>query len=46
MSNALVALHFQNDICHPEGRIPFSLNRATRDIAARTEMHDKRAVNR
>ena len=29
MSEALVALHFQNDICHPKGRIPFSLNRAT-----------------
>jgi nicotinamidase-related amidase len=34
MSNALVALHFQNDICHPEGRIPFSLNRATREAQA------------
>src|SRR5713101_4314545 len=34
MSNALVALHFQNDICHPEGRIPFSLNRDTREAAA------------
>src|SRR5258708_16422186 len=27
MSNALIALHFQNDICHPEGLIPFSLDR-------------------
>src|SRR6266545_2367100 len=34
MSNALVALHFQNDICHPEGRIPFSLNRDTRAAQA------------
>jgi nicotinamidase-related amidase len=34
MSNALVALHFQNDICHPEGRIPFSLHRETREAAA------------
>lgn len=29
MSEALIALHYQNDICHPEGRIPFSLNRGT-----------------
>lgn len=29
MSDALIALHFQNDICHPEGRIPFSLKRRT-----------------
>jgi len=29
MSDALVALHFQNDICHPQGSIPFSLNRDT-----------------
>src|SRR5258708_16398618 len=34
MSNALVALHFQNDICHREGRIPFSLHRETREAAA------------
>jgi nicotinamidase-related amidase len=27
MADALLALHYQNDICHPEGRIPFSLNR-------------------
>ena len=27
MADALIALHFQNDICHPEGRISFSLNR-------------------
>ena len=29
MSDALIALHFQNDICHPQGKIPFSLNRNT-----------------
>jgi biuret amidohydrolase len=29
MRDALIALHFQNDICHPQGRIPFSLNRDT-----------------
>lgn len=34
MSDALIALHFQNDICHPEGRIPFSLNRKTEEAAA------------
>jgi nicotinamidase-related amidase len=27
MADALIALHFQNDICHPDGRIPFSLDR-------------------
>ena len=25
--DALIALHFQNDICHAQGRIPFSLDR-------------------
>ena len=34
MSDALIALHFQNDICHAEGRIPFSLNRETDEAAA------------
>jgi biuret amidohydrolase len=29
MSDALLALHYQNDICHPDGLIPFSLNRST-----------------
>jgi biuret amidohydrolase len=31
MSDALLALHFQNDICHADGLIPFSLERSTRD---------------
>jgi hypothetical protein len=31
MSDALIALHFQNDVCHPQGRIPFSLQRAGGD---------------
>lgn len=34
MSEALLALHFQNDICHPDGRIPFSLTRKTPDAEA------------
>jgi nicotinamidase-related amidase len=34
VSNALIALHFQNDICHPEGRIPFSLNRDAKETTA------------
>jgi biuret amidohydrolase len=29
MSDALLALHFQNDICHADGLIPFSLDRRT-----------------
>jgi nicotinamidase-related amidase len=33
MSDALLALHFQNDICHSDGRIPFSLERNTKDAA-------------
>lgn len=28
MSNALIALHFQNDICHRDGLIPFSRDRS------------------
>jgi nicotinamidase-related amidase len=28
MSNALIALHFQNDICHRDGLIPFSIDRS------------------
>ncbi len=28
MTRALVALHFQNDICHPEGLIPFAIDRS------------------
>lgn len=27
MKNALIALHFQNDICHPDGLIPFAVDR-------------------
>lgn len=34
MSDALIALHFQNDICHPCGRIRFSLNRNTEAASA------------
>jgi nicotinamidase-related amidase len=34
MSDALIAMHFQNDICHPEGRIPFSLKRKTDEAEA------------
>ena len=33
MSDALLALHFQNDICHRNGLIPFSLDRNTKDAA-------------
>ncbi|HEY1745745.1 MAG TPA: cysteine hydrolase [Xanthobacteraceae bacterium] len=29
LSDALIALHFQNDICDPRGLIPFSLHRGT-----------------
>ena len=28
---ALVALHFQNDICHPEGAVPFAIDRNSGD---------------
>jgi len=34
MADALIALHFQNDICHPDGRIPFSLQRKTPEAEA------------
>jgi biuret amidohydrolase len=33
MADALLALHFQNDICHPDGRIPFSLDRSSKEAA-------------
>lgn len=28
MTKALVALHFQNDICHPDGLVPFAIDRS------------------
>ena len=34
MSEALIAIHFQNDICHPDGRVPFSLSRGTQAASA------------
>jgi nicotinamidase-related amidase len=34
LRDALVALHFQNDICHPDGKIPFSLTRNTPEAEA------------
>jgi nicotinamidase-related amidase len=34
MTDALLALHFQNDICHPEGRIPFALDSGGVDVNA------------
>src|ERR1700719_713766 len=41
--DALIALHFQNDICHPQGRIPFSLDRDSSE-AARFLDASKRAL--
>jgi len=41
--DALIALHFQNDICHPQGRIPFSLDRTT-EAATRFLAASKRAL--
>ena len=29
MARALIALHYQNDICHPDGKIPFAIDRTT-----------------
>ncbi len=43
-SDALIALHFQNDICHPQGCIPFSLKRET-DGAARFLDASRNALN-
>lgn len=31
MNKALIALHFQNDVCHPDGVVPFSIDRASGD---------------
>jgi biuret amidohydrolase len=44
MSDALLALHFQNDICHPDGLIPFSLDRST-SAAANFLSASKRALD-
>src|SRR5262245_40986567 len=30
---ALIALHFQNDICHPDGVVPFAVDRGSGDAA-------------
>ena len=30
MARALIALHYQNDICHPDGKIPFAIDRTGR----------------
>ena len=32
MNQALVALHFQNDLCHPDGKIPFAVDRSAGDL--------------
>jgi nicotinamidase-related amidase len=38
LARALIALHYQNDICHPDGKIPFAIDRgaptATRFLEA------------
>jgi biuret amidohydrolase len=34
MTDALIALHYQNDICHPDGRIPFAIDRKASDAGA------------
>ena len=44
MSDALLALHFQNDICHRDGLIPFSLDRGT-SAAANFLSASKRALD-
>ena len=44
MSDALLALHFQNDICHRDGLIPFSLDRST-GAAANFLLASKRALD-
>ena len=33
MTDALIALHYQNDICHPDGRIPFARGSAAGNAA-------------
>ena len=48
MADALIALHFQNDICDPDGRIPFALNRKSEEAeafleASRTALNHARA---
>jgi nicotinamidase-related amidase len=48
--DALVALHFQNDVCHRDGKIPFSLQRDTPEAeaflaASREALRSARARN-
>jgi biuret amidohydrolase len=48
MTDALIALHFQNDICHPDGRIPFAIDRSAGADAfltsSRAALDDARAA--
>ena len=44
MRDGLLALHFQNDICHRDGLIPFSLDRST-SAAANFLSASKRALD-
>lgn len=41
MADALIALHYQNDICHPDGRIPFALDRGAGEPRAFLEASRK-----
>jgi nicotinamidase-related amidase len=34
LARALIALHYQNDICHPDGQIPFAIDR-TKPMSSR-----------
>jgi nicotinamidase-related amidase len=45
MTKALIALHFQNDICHPDGVVPFAIDRASAD-ARRFLDASRRAIPR
>ena len=45
MARALIALHYQNDICHPEGKIPFAIDR-TAPASIRFLESSRRAIGR
>lgn len=41
MAKALIALHFQNDICHPDGAVPFAVDRSAGTTAGLLETSRK-----
>jgi biuret amidohydrolase len=45
LARALIALHYQNDICHPDGKIPFAIDRS-RPMSSRFLEASRKALGR